>query len=56
MVLTTHTLLEPRLRKGRAIPLLPLYAFETCYRASFTSLAFHLITWPSAYEVKYRNL
>jgi hypothetical protein len=31
-------LLAPRSRKSTAIPLLPVWAFEACYRASFTFL------------------
>jgi hypothetical protein len=36
MVLTIHLLLKLKSRMSRAIPLLPLCAFGTCYRAKFT--------------------
>jgi hypothetical protein len=36
VVLTTHSLLAPRSRKSRAIPLLHLWAFVVCYRVTFT--------------------
>jgi len=34
--LTTHPHVRPRLRKGRAIHLLPLWAFVACSRVNFT--------------------
>jgi hypothetical protein len=36
MVLTTHPLLVPRLRMGRAIPVPPLQGHEACNRVNFT--------------------
>jgi hypothetical protein len=36
MVLTTHPLLVTRAQMSIAISLLPLWAFEACYRAIFT--------------------
>jgi hypothetical protein len=36
VALITHPHLAPRLRKCRAIPLLPLWAFVACYRVTFT--------------------
>jgi hypothetical protein len=36
VVLITHTILALRSRKSRAIPLLPLFAFEACYRVNVT--------------------
>ena len=36
LLLNTHSHLAPRLRKSRAIPLFPLWAFMVCWRVNFT--------------------
>jgi hypothetical protein len=45
VVLITHPLLAPRSRKGRAIPVLPLWAFGsvTGYRFTFTSYPYMIV-------------
>jgi hypothetical protein len=49
-VLTTHPLLVPRLRMGRAIPLPPLQGHEACYRVNFTFTLLHYNEWKDECE------
>jgi hypothetical protein len=43
VVLTTHPLLVPRLRMGRAISLPPLQGHEACNRVNVTFLSFSFL-------------
>jgi hypothetical protein len=47
VVLTTHLHLAPRSRMSRAIPLLPIWVFEACYRANCTFYILRAFWYPS---------